>query len=35
MEISSSVLHASAIKFLEDGDEQEAADLLRECRVNA
>jgi hypothetical protein len=35
MEISSPVLHASAIKFLEDGDEPEAADLLRECRVNA
>jgi hypothetical protein len=35
MEISSTVLHASAIKFLEDGGEQEAADLLRECRVNA
>ena len=35
MEISSTVLLASAIQFLEDGDEQEAADLLRECRVDA
>ncbi len=35
MEISSPVLHASAIKFLEEGGEQEAGDMLRECRVNA
>src|SRR5262245_57326288 len=35
MEISPSILLATAVKFLEDGGDQEAADLLRDCRVNA